>query len=165
MTLTADEEMHLCMELLVLLLVVYQNNIRERNYLLRQAIVDPKMSPWQHLMDNGDSSSFLLMTGLNCDAFNQLLDELIPPNHRLRCTCRRRGRQWSLLAEGQLGLLLFYLGSTMPYKHSCLIFGITPLACSRIINKMLERVVNRLRFHPYARVNFQTMKKCKNLLE
>lgn len=81
MTLTADEEMHLCMVLLVLLLVVYQNSIRERNYLLRQAIVDPKMSPWQHLMDYGDSSSFLLMTGLNCEAFNLLLDELIPPNH------------------------------------------------------------------------------------
>ena len=117
------------------------------------------MSPWQHLMDNNDSSSFLLMTGLNRDAFNQLLDELIPPNHRLRRTRRRRGRQWSLLAEGQLGLLLFYLGSTMPYKHLCLIFGITPSACSRIINKMLERVVNRLRFHPYARVKFPNNEK------
>ena len=42
MMLTADEEMHLFMVVLVLLLVVYQNSICERNYLLRQAIVDPK---------------------------------------------------------------------------------------------------------------------------
>ena len=101
MTLTADEEMHLCMVLLVLLLVVYNNSIRERTYLLRQAIVDPKISPWQHLMDNGDPSSFLLLTGLNRNAFNLLLDVLIPPDHRLHRHRRRRGRQWSISAEGQ----------------------------------------------------------------
>lgn len=55
--------------------------------------------------------------------------------------------------------MLFYLGNTMPYKHLCLIFGITPSACSRIINKMLERVVNRLRYHPYARVKFPNNEK------
>ena len=159
MTLTVDEETHLCMVLLVILLVVYNNSIRERSYLLRQAIVDPKKSPWQHLMDNGDPSSFLLLTGLNRHAFNLLLDVLIPPNHCLRRHHRRRGRQWSLPAEGQLGLLLFYVGSTMPHKHLCLIFGITPSACSRIINQMLVRVVNRLRFHPYACVKFPTNEK------
>jgi hypothetical protein len=88
-----------------------------------------------------------------------LLDIVIPPKHRLRCHRRQRGRQWSLSAEGQLGLLLFYLGSTMPYKHLYMLFGITPSACSRIINKMIDRVVHRLRFHPYAHVKFPNNKK------
>ncbi len=114
----------------------------------------PSKSPWQHLFENGDASSFLLLTGVSRPVFLILLDVLIPRGHRLRLQRRRRGRQWSLSAQGQLGLLLFYLGSTMSYKHLCLIFGITPSACSRIVNKMLHRVVNRLRYHRSARVKF-----------
>ena len=83
MMLMADEEMHLYMLLLVIFLVVYNNSIRDQNYLLCRAILDPKMSSWQHLMDNGDPSSFLLLTGLNDHAFNFLLDVLIPSNHHL----------------------------------------------------------------------------------
>jgi hypothetical protein len=45
-----------------------------------------------------------------------------------------RGRPRLLGPEGYLGLLLFYLGSTMNYKHLCLVFGITPPVCSRGIN-------------------------------
>jgi hypothetical protein len=83
-----------------------------------------------------------------------LLDIVIPPKHCLRRHCRQRGQQWSLSAEGQLGLLLFYLGSTMPYKHLCCLFGITPSACSQILNKMIDQVVHCLRFHPFACVQF-----------
>jgi hypothetical protein len=159
MTLSADEEFDICCVILVLLLAVYHNSLRQRNYLHRQAIVTTSTSPWKKLLDDGDSSSFLLLTGLDRRAFYSLLDVVIPPNHRLRHHRRRKGRQWSLSAEGQLGLLLFYLGSTMSYKHLCLIFGITPSACSRIINRMLVRVVNRLRFHPHARVKFPNEEK------
>jgi hypothetical protein len=43
----------------------------------------------------------------------------------------------------------------MQYKHLCLIFGIlTPSVCSRVINMMLERTVQLLRDHPFARVQF-----------
>ena len=154
MTLSADEEIKPCTVLLVILLAIYHNSLRQRKYLKCTALVHPKKSAWQHLLDNGDSSSFLLLTGVNRRAFYMLLDIVIPPKHRLRRRRRQRGRQWSLSAEGQLGLLLFYLGSTMPYKHLCLLFGITPSACSRILNKMVDRVVHRLRFHPFARVEF-----------
>jgi hypothetical protein len=47
------------------------------------------------------------------------------------------GRPCLLGPEGYLGLLLFYLGSTMNNKHLCLIFGITPLVCSCGVNWML----------------------------
>jgi hypothetical protein len=42
----------------------------------------------------------------------------------------------------------------MQYGHLCLIFGITPSVCSRVINMMLKRTVQLLRDHPFARVRF-----------
>ncbi len=42
----------------------------------------------------------------------------------------------------------------MHYKHLCLLFGITPSVCARVINTMLKRVVRKLRYHPIARIKF-----------
>jgi hypothetical protein len=42
----------------------------------------------------------------------------------------------------------------MNYKHLCLIFGITPLVCSRGINRMLKKIVCALTDHPFAQVKF-----------
>ena len=53
-----------------------------------------------------------------------------------------------------LGLLLCYLGSQMTIKWLCLIFGITPSPCSRILKKILGMTVKRLRYHPLARISF-----------
>jgi hypothetical protein len=92
------------------------------------------------------------MTGLNHHAFRLLLeyifddDEIVP-----RC---RRGRPYSLGPNGYLGLLLFYLGSTMQYKHLCLIFGLTPSVCGKAINWMLQRTVRLQNSHLFAKVKF-----------
>ncbi len=42
----------------------------------------------------------------------------------------------------------------MSYKHLCLVFGITPLVCSRVICYMLRLVVLRLSDHLIAQVRF-----------
>ena len=84
--------------------------------------------------DEGDSSSFLHVTGLLWEAFDILLYVVIPPDHTMHRRCR--GRPWSLLPEGMLGLLLCYLGSQMTIKWLCLIFGITPTPCSCILKKI-----------------------------
>ena len=47
----------------------------------------------------------------------------------------------------------------MNNKHLCLIFGITPSACSRILNNMLKLVVRRLRDHDIAKVSFPSPEK------
>jgi heme exporter protein D len=54
----------------------------------------------------------------------------------------------------QLGLYLFFVGSTMGIKHLCLIFYVTPSVCSRTITAMLSLVVEKLKRHPLARVKF-----------
>lgn len=138
--------------LLVVLLIQYHNSIRSRSFLLREAVVDPNLSPWRKLYDHGDSNSFLHMTGLTRSAFRSLLDYLFDLDAIVRH--RRRGRPRSLGPDGELGLLLFYLGSTMTVKHLCLIFGVVPSVCRRVIHLMVKKAVKLLRSHPMARVAF-----------
>jgi hypothetical protein len=64
-----------------------------------------------------------------------------------------------------LGLLLCYLGSQMTIKWLCLIFGITPTPCSRIIKKILRMTVKQLHFHPLARIKFPDEQKMQHFAE
>ncbi len=91
------------------------------------------------------------MTGLNRRAFVMLMEQVIDLE---ALACRCRGCPRLLGPEGYLGLLLFYLGSTMNYKHLCLILGITPLVCSCGTNWMLKKIVRTLTDHPFAQVKF-----------
>ena len=148
---------------LIILLLLLHNNMRgPRPYLLRKAVLHPSQSPWQKLLQCGDDSSFLYMTGFTREAFNMLLENVFDmEQHRRRQQNRRRGRPPLLSPEGQLGLLLFYLGSTMQNKFLCIIFGITPSVCSRVVWHMLRRVVNKLRRHPWSRVKFPSPRKMR----
>ena len=96
-----------CFKLFLLLLAIvrYYNGIRERTYLTRSAILPPHLAPWRHLMDNGDPSSFLLMTGLTREAFNILLDIIKPPGHpalpKGKGVFYIYGQFWSVSPNGQ----------------------------------------------------------------
>ena len=99
------------------------------------------------------------MTGLTRDAFRALLDYLFDPEDII--PRRRHGRPRSLGPDGYLGLLLFYLGSTMNNKHLCLIFGITPSVCSRALNWMLQKTVRLLKNNPLVMVRFPSNEKMR----
>jgi hypothetical protein len=148
----------------LILLACYHNSIRVRSCLLRAALLPPSLSPWRRLLyDKGDSSSFLHVTRLTREAFDRLLYVVIPPSHRMRR--RRRGRPWSLPPDGMLGLLLCYLGSQMSNKWLCLIFGITPSPCFRILRKMHCMAVKWLRFHPLLRTCFPDEQKMRQFAD
>ena len=145
----------------LVLVTVYHNSLPVHTYLLRTflSLVPPSLSPWRKLYDQGDSSSFLHVTGLTREAFNHLLYVVIPPGHMI---CRqRRERPWSLSPNGMLGLLLCYLGSQMPMKWLCLIFGIPPTPCTFILKRILCMTVKRLPFHPLARIKFPAKQKMR----
>ncbi len=151
-------QQRLCHVLLIVLLIAYHNSIWDRHYLLCLAIVHPQKYPWHMLYENADASSFLHLTGLNQRAFNRLLDyvfDLEEVTHQ-----RSHGRPCLLSPEGYLGLL-FYLGSTMTYKHLCFIFCITPTVCSHSVNWMLKKVVRLLMGHPFVRVKFPNGEKMR----
>ncbi len=147
----------------MILLMQYHNSIRDCHYLLRPAIVDPRKSPWKKLYENADATSFLLMTGLTREAFRALLDYIFDVEDIV--LRRRCGRPRSMGPDGYLGLLLFYLGSTMNNKHLCLIFGLTLSVCSRAINWMLRKTVRFLNDNPFAKVKFPSNAKMREFAD
>jgi hypothetical protein len=147
--------------LMVVLLFQLHNSIRTRHYLHRPAVVSPSDLPWQRLYEQADQSSFLHMTGLTRQCFVMLLSALFDHEDILPHLRHRRGRPGSLRPEGCLGLLLFYLRSTMNHKHLCLIFGIVPGVCSKVICAMLRLAVRRLANNPIAEVRFPSAEKMR----
>ena len=147
--------------IVILLMIEYHNSIRTRSYLHRNALTSAHTSSWNHLLKNGDNTSFLHMTGLNRHAFYLLRDVLFSKDELRNVVCgkRKRGRPQLLNPDAQLGLLLFYIGSTMGIKWICMLFGITPSTRSQLINAMMIRACNKLEVHPMARVQFPDKNK------
>ena len=69
------------------------------------------------------------LTGFSRAAFHLLYEYMYRDNE-----LPRTGRPRLLNTEDELGIILFYLGSSMTISHLCLIFGCTPSRCSDIIN-------------------------------
>jgi hypothetical protein len=107
------------------------------------------------------------MTGLTRNAFWQLKNALFSEEERRNSALgkRKRGRPPLLSPDSQLGLYLFYIGSTMGIKWLCLLFGITPSTCSHFINAMISRVCTHLAAHPLAEVRFPNDEKMKRFAE
>ena len=78
--------------ILLMLLIVYYNSCRESNYLTRSALVRPYVSPWNKLLNYGDNTSFLTLTGMTRRAFFKLEGILFPAE----VVGRKRGRPQSL---------------------------------------------------------------------
>jgi hypothetical protein len=76
----------------------------------------------EKLYYHGDRSSFLLMTELTRRAFHLLLNTFTDSNQQPNVP--KVGRPELLDPIAQLGLSLFFIGSTMGFKHLCLIFGV-----------------------------------------
>ncbi len=137
-TMLADAQRH-CLQrlLLIILLIQYHSSICHWSYLLCQAILKPHQSPWKKLYLQADDTLFFHMTRLILEGFRLLLQYLFDLED-ITHHCRR-GRPCLLHPDGYLGLLLFYLGSTIYDKHLCLIFGITPSVSSQVIWFMLKK--------------------------
>ena len=146
-----DEETHedILNVICLLAIIVAFNSVRDRHYLLRAAIVRPRLSPWMHLLANGDDRSFLDLTGFTKDAFNELEAAVFPAGD-----VPTRGRPSSLDNKGKLGLVLFFLGSRMETKFLCLLFGVVPTTANVTINAMLRLLVKNLKRNVAAKVVF-----------
>jgi hypothetical protein len=136
---------------LFVLLIHASNSVRNRTYLHHCALLVPAESPWMKLYRYGNASSFLTMTGMSQQAFLQLFDILFMDGHPQHY---RGGSPPLMDPIAQLGLYLFFAGSTMGIKHLCLIFGVTPSVCPHTITIMLSLVVKKLKRHPLARAQF-----------
>jgi hypothetical protein len=132
--------------------VVFYNAQRNRHKLTRSAVVNPKYSPWQKLLMNGDDQSFLNITGFSRDAFSMLEADVFTR----RVISRHAGRPSLLDRKGQLGLYLLFVSSKMVNKHLCLLFGIIPSTASILINRLMHLVVSKLKRNRRSRIKFPT---------
>ena len=118
-----EADLDLCLLLFLFILIKYHNSIRNRSYLTRNAVLSPSASPWKRLLEFADEGSFLNVTGFNRLAFAELVSVLFTDlefEERIPGS-RKRGRATALDIEGQVGLYLFYVGSTLKTKTtSCL---------------------------------------------
>ncbi len=102
------------------------------------------------------------MTGFSRAAFQDLCLVLFIENNQQPIL--HRGKPELLDCAAQLGLYLFFIGSTIGIKHLCLIFGVVPSCCSDVISKMLQLVVKELIMnHPLAKVRFPNVEKMASL--
>jgi len=129
-------------------MLIYHNSIRRRHHLTRSGILPTNASPWRHLYENGDEGSFLNLTGFSREAFEEMHDYLYDNvDHRVGA-----GRPRLLNSRDELGLILFYLGSSMTLSELCLIFGCTPTRCSLVINRQLHFLSRRLKNNAKAKI-------------
>ena len=117
--------MKLKIKLLVLLcLIVKYNNTKNRHYLKRKAVMEPRLCPWYHLLYNGDDMSLLEVTGLTKESFLKLYS-VVPGESSVEEHVKKRGRPSILDGHMRIGLVLFYVNSTLKTKHLCTIFGLS----------------------------------------
>ena len=145
-------------------IMAYNNaRLNPKSVLHRVALVHPRFSPWMRLLNNADEESFLEVTGFNFQGFRELVTVVATLDERQRI--RRRGRPPLLDIHSQLGLYLFYVGSTMKAKHLSLIFGVLPNTVTTIINRIAKRIVKALRNHPAAKIQFPNVDDIQTFCE
>ena len=144
-----EDGVNLC---LLFLCIFWYNSCRENHYLTRSAVVPPDESPWCKVLDRGDDTSFLNLSGMTRAAFYKLEGILFSPEP----VGKKRGRPPILDNAGMLGMYLFYVGSTMKTKHICLIFGVLPSSANVIIGRMRSLLCLKLKNHETSKICWPT---------
>ena len=120
---------------LLLFCIHAYNNCRDnRPRLTRSAILEPRLAPWDRLLNFGDGGSFLTMTGFSRPTF-LLLESLLKPPSR---TFNVGGRPSKLDFRAQLGLFLMWSCSRMKIKELCLLFGCVPSSAHNYLKRLLS---------------------------
>jgi hypothetical protein len=122
------------------------NSARDQTRITKEAYPEVEHSPWRKLLENANNKSFTHITGFSRYAFHELYEVVFAGEEY------KTGRPPEVEYIDQLGILLLFLGSRMSYKFLTLIFGTGEANISKIIAKMLERVVKALENHPDARI-------------
>lgn len=135
--------------IIIICLIILYNQCRRKNYLTSSAILPARVSPWIRVETNADPTSFITLTGMDRKSFTKLLKIIFQDDDVVR-----KGRPSLLNKSGQLGLLLFYLGSTMQLKYLCLLFGVSPTTASEIIWNLIDKVILYLSLDRHSKIIF-----------
>ena len=152
-----------CVAFLLGLVIVY-NTSRERKKLSRCAILPTSASPWRKVLRDGDDQSFFVLLGMEKRTF-LLLHSIVMPvetysveqQQNVGLEGRRRkaaGRPAKITSKDKLGLYLMFLNSRMNINELCLIFGVTPSNCSRVIQYVRDLICTTLATREESKIKF-----------
>lgn len=65
-----------------------------------------------------------------------------------------KGRKWTFPSD-ELGLMLFFWGSTMHYKHLCLLVTASAYSCE--LNNMIHLIMRCLQHNEIAEIEFSNL--------
>ena len=139
-------------------IAMYNAARNPRDKLSRSGILPPRLSPWIRLYKHGDNGSFINMTGLSREAFEEIVRIVFPPHDNGIAVT---GHPSLLKPCDKLGLYLMYVNSRMDLKALCLLFGLTLSPCSAVVDMMRGRVILYLQRHPFARIKWPTAEEMK----
>jgi len=125
--------------------------IRNRFYLTRRALLAPSETPWRKLLQDGSSTDFFAVCGLDIPAFRHLAGKF---EVLLRRPATHPGRKSALQPADRLGLALHYINSVMVHKTLSQIFGIVPSTTSRDIHLACQTLLHVLRHDPDGRISW-----------
>jgi len=145
-------------QLSVLFAVHVYNNIRchERDYLVRDALVKVDQSPWRKLLESGHDGSLKTLISLDFASFEALHDSVFT-KEEIANQIPWTGRKPLLTLKDKLGIILFYIGSTMTEAQIGLIFGVTQTHISTTLSYMVPLICERLEHCPDAEIRFPTI--------
>jgi hypothetical protein len=147
--------------LLVLVLRLRRDAMRNRAYLTRDSLLPPSQSAWHTLFTARVDLSFRNTMTLDVGAFLYLHSFVVAS-----FTLGGIG-PCSLDSYGILGLTLHYLNSCMKQKTLCQIFGITPAVCSRLLDVGLRGLDAVMDIIPECRIIWPSqarMDRCAGLV-
>ena len=124
---------HRLSKLKLLLLCKREKQLRKkRSYLTRQCLKHPRVSDWNYFYKTATDTNFRKVTTLNRAAFEDMV-KIFRKHYKINLG-QRGGRPSSLTTHHSvLGCLLSFYADTMSHKSVCLMFGITPTTCSRVL--------------------------------
>ena len=141
-----------------------KNRRPRRQYLGRRNLLpNPRVgTPWMHLYQNCEDRAFITTMGVDTSTFHAILEagfgrlwytQPIPRPDKPSAIHPRAGKR-SLDAAGGLGLVLYWLSSTMVHVNLQHIFALVPSTVSRYLHFSLSILLKVLREMPHAAITW-----------
>lgn len=146
-----------------LLLIAVLSSIRNRAFLTTSALPDPDLSAWKAQFQSTDDRAWVCVTGFNRNEFNTLL-AVFAEEFTIN-KAGTGGRPTQHTTADALGLVLYWLNSSVKQKTLCQLFGFPPAAVSRILSRGLNALRAALDRLPTAAVEWPSeddMKRCSD---
>ena len=123
------------MAIVLVLLLILRGKKRDKIALRRNSLLLPAHSPLKHLLDNGDSASWIISFGVNQSVFSEM-HALFRNVFNMTHPKQRNTRL--LTTREMLALTLFWLRSACDQQLLCFVCGLVPSSVSETLHESVS---------------------------